>query len=100
MRKKDKQEKRRRNMNITPEAFVLGLSAISAAIVMFVGFGVGLGQGLATGRAVESIARQPEAKGDIMTTMITGLAMAETSVIFALIVSLILLLANPFIGKL
>ncbi|MDR2157176.1 MAG: ATP synthase F0 subunit C [Clostridiales Family XIII bacterium] len=86
--------------NVTPEAFVLGLSAIASAIVMFVGFGVGLGQGLATGKAVESIARQPEAKGDIMSTMFAGLAMTETSVIFALIVALVLLFANPLVGKL
>jgi F-type H+-transporting ATPase subunit c len=86
--------------NITPEAFVLGLSAIGAAIVMFVGIGVGLGQGIATGKAVESIARQPEAKGDIMTTLITGLAMSETSIIFATIVALIMLLVNPLVGKL
>ncbi|MDR0357337.1 MAG: ATP synthase F0 subunit C [Clostridiales Family XIII bacterium] len=85
---------------VTPEAFVLGLSAIGAAVVMFVGFGVGLAQGLATGKAVESIARQPEAKGDIMTTLITGLAMTETSVIFALIVSMVLLFVNPLVGKL
>jgi len=84
---------------ITPQAFVLGLSALASGIVMFVGFGVGLGQGIATGKALESIARQPEAKGDIMTTMFIGLAMTETSVIFALIVAIILLFANPLVGQ-
>jgi F-type H+-transporting ATPase subunit c len=85
---------------ISSEAFVLGLSALASGIVMFAGLGVGLGQGIATGKAVESIARQPEAKGDIMSTMFVGLAMTETSVIFALIVSIILLFANPLVGKL
>jgi F-type H+-transporting ATPase subunit c len=85
---------------ITPQAFVLGLSALGAGLAMFVGFGVGLGQGIATGKAVESIARQPEAKGDITTTLITGLAMSETSSIFALIVAIILTFANPLVGKL
>jgi F-type H+-transporting ATPase subunit c len=85
---------------VTPEAFVLGMSALASGIVMIVGFGVGLGQGIATSKALESIARQPEAKGDITTTMFVGLAMTETSVIFALVVSIILLFANPLIGKL
>jgi F-type H+-transporting ATPase subunit c len=85
---------------ITPQAFVLGLSALGASLTMLTGFGVGLGQGIATSKAVESIARQPEAKGDIMSTMFVGLAMAETSVIFSLIVALILLLANPLVGQL
>jgi F-type H+-transporting ATPase subunit c len=85
---------------ISPQAFVLGLSAIGAGMAMFVGFGVGIGQGIATGKALESIARQPEAKSDIMTTMFVGLAMTETSVIFALIVAIILVFANPLVGKL
>jgi F-type H+-transporting ATPase subunit c len=85
---------------ISPEAFVLGLSALGAGIAMIVGFGVGIGQGLATGKALVSRARQPEAKGDIMTTMFVGLAMTETSVIFALIVAIILVFANPLVGKL
>jgi F-type H+-transporting ATPase subunit c len=85
---------------ITPQAFVLGLSALGAGLAMIVGVGVGIGQGIATGKALESIARQPEAKGDITTTMFIGLAMTETSVIFALIIAIILTLANPFIGKL
>jgi F-type H+-transporting ATPase subunit c len=85
---------------ITPEAFVLGMSALGAGIAMIAGIGIGLGQGIATGKALESISRQPEAKGDIMTTMFIGLAMTETSVIFALIVAIILLFANPLVGML
>jgi F-type H+-transporting ATPase subunit c len=85
---------------ISSEAFVLGLSAIGAGVAMLVGFGVGLGQGIATGKAVESVARQPEAKGDIMPTLFVGLAMAETSVIFATIVAVLLVIVNPLVGKL
>ena len=85
---------------ITPEAFVLGLSAIGAAIAMLVGIGVGYGQGLATSKAVESIARQPEASGKITTTLFIGLAMSETSVIFALIVAIVLVFVNPLVGML
>jgi len=85
---------------VTPEAFVLGLSALGAGIAMLVGLGVGLGQGIATGKALESIARQPEARGNIVSTLFIGLAMAETSVIFALIVAIILVFVNPLVGML
>jgi F-type H+-transporting ATPase subunit c len=85
---------------ISPAAFVLGLSAIGAGIAMLVGFGVGIGQGIATAKALESIARQPEAKGDITTTMFVGLAMTETSTIFAFIIAIILVFSNPLVGKL
>jgi len=85
---------------VTPEAFVLGLSALGAGIAMLVGVGVGLGQGIATSKALESIARQPETKGDITTTLFIGLAMTETSVIFALIVAIVLVFVNPLVGML
>ena len=85
---------------ITPEAFVLGLSAIGAGVAMIAGIGVGLGQGIATRGAVESIARQPEARGNVLSTLFIGLAMSETSIIFPLIVAIILLFVNPLVGKL
>jgi F-type H+-transporting ATPase subunit c len=85
---------------ISPQAFVLGLSALGAGMAMFVGFGVGIGQGIATGKALESIARQPEAKGDIMPALFIGLAMTETSSIFALIVAIVLTFANPLVKML
>jgi F-type H+-transporting ATPase subunit c len=84
---------------ISPQAFVLGLSALGAGVAMIAGLGIGIGQGIAGGKAIESLARQPEAKGDIMTTMFIVLAMTETSVIFALIVAIILLFANPLVGQ-
>ena len=85
---------------VTPEAFILGLSALGAAIVMLAGLGVGVGQGMTASKALESIARQPEAKGDITSTMFIGLAMIETTEIFAFIVAIILLFANPLVGML
>ena len=85
---------------VTPEAFVLGLSAIGAGIAMLAGIGVALGQGIATSKALESIARQPEAKGDLTTTLFIGLAMSETSIIFPLIIAIILTIVNPLVGML
>jgi F-type H+-transporting ATPase subunit c len=58
--------------------------------------GTGLGQGLAISKAVEGVARQPEASGKITVTLIIGLAMIESLAIYALVVALIILFANPF----
>jgi len=83
-----------------PKAFVLGLSAIAAGISALSGLGSGLGQGFAAGKAAEATARQPEARGAILSTMLVGCAVAETCSIYGLIIALILLFANPFIGLL
>ena len=81
---------------VTPEAFIFAFSALGAGIAMIAGIGVGLGQGIATGKALESIARQPEAKGDLLQTLFIGLAMSETSIIFPLVVAIILVFVHPF----
>lgn len=49
-------------------------------------FGGAIGQGLATGKAVESIARQPEAANDIRGALLLGLALIEALTIYALLV--------------
>lgn len=53
--------------------------------------GAGFGQGLATGKAVEGIARNPNASGKIMTPLIVGLAMMESLTIYGLVVSVLIL---------
>ena len=85
---------------ITNEGFVLGMSALGAGIAMMAAALSGLGQGQATGKAVEAVGRQPEAKGDIQQVMIIGLAMTETSGLYGLAVAIILTFVNPFIGML
>ena len=76
------------------------LVAIGAGIAVFTGIGAGIGIGVATAKATDAIARQPEAKGDIISTMILGQAVSESTGIYSLVVSLILMYANPFIGLL
>ncbi len=48
-------------------------------------FGGAMGQGNAIGKAVDAVARQPEAGGRIQGMMIIGLALIETLVIYALL---------------
>ena len=67
---------------------------------MIAGLGPGIGEGYAAGKAVESVARQPEARGTILSTMIIGQAVAESTGIYSFVVALILLYANPFLNKL
>lgn len=82
------------------KAIVLGASAIGAGLAMIAGIGPGIGEGFAVGKACEAIARQPEAKGSVMSTMFVGCAVAESTGIYGFVVALILLFVNPFLGKL
>ncbi|MFQ8600531.1 MAG: ATP synthase F0 subunit C [Oscillospiraceae bacterium] len=79
-------------------AIVLAASAIGAGF-MIAGIGPGIGQGYAAGKAAEAVGRQPEAQSDITRTMLLGAAVAESTGIYGLIVALILLFINPFIGQ-
>jgi len=82
------------------QALVLGLSALGAGCAMSAGIGPGIGEGFAAGKAVEAIARQPEASGIITRTLVIGDAIAETTGIYGFVVALLLMFANPLVGKL
>ncbi|MCR4402132.1 MAG: ATP synthase F0 subunit C [Firmicutes bacterium] len=85
---------------LAARALVLAASAIGAGLAMIAGIGPGVGQGFAAGKGAEAVGRQPEAQGEIIRTMLLGAAIAETTGIYALVVALILLFANPFLGLL
>lgn len=53
-------------------------------------FGGSLGQGRAAGSALDGIARNPGARDQIFTPYILGLALIESLVIYALIISILL----------
>ena len=73
------------------EGIVQAAALLGAGIAAIGGIGAGLGQGIATGYSVEAISRQPEAKQDIMQTLITGLAITESTGIYALVISFLLI---------
>jgi|YNPBryunderm2012_1023409.scaffolds.fasta_scaffold01025_7 F-type H+-transporting ATPase subunit c len=84
---------------LTGKVLVIIASVISA------GFGMGmavlggaLGEGNAVSKAMESLGRQPEAQSSIMTVLLLGLAFIESLVIFMLVVALVLIFVNPFVG--
>ena len=77
----------------------VGLICAAAAIGMAIAaFGCGIGQGLGLKAACEGTARNPEAGNKITTTLILGLAFIESLAIYALVINIILLFANPFMG--
>jgi F-type H+-transporting ATPase subunit c len=82
---------------ITPEALIKGLSALGAGLAMIAMVGVGIGIGFNAGKTVEGTARQPEAQGTLLKLMLIGVALTETAGIFALIIAILLLFANPFL---
>jgi F-type H+-transporting ATPase subunit c len=84
---------------ITNEGLIMACSAIGAGLAMIAGIGPGVGQGIAAGHGAAAVGRNPGAKGDITSTMIMGQAVAETTGLYGLIIALILLFGNPFIGK-
>ena len=82
---------------ISGHDFILGMSALGAGIAMIAGLGPGIGQGIAASKGAEAVGRQPEAKGDIIQTMILGQAVAETTGIYSLVIALSLILVKPLV---
>lgn len=79
------------------DAAALGLTCLAAAIgICVAAFGCGIGMGLGLKGACEGIARNPDVSGKITGTMILAFAFIESLAIYALVVSFILLFANPF----
>ncbi len=74
-----------------------GIVAASAAFGLTIAaIGGAFSQARGIRSALEGIARNPGASGPITTTMIIGLALIESLVIYVLVVCLILLIVNPF----
>ena len=67
------------------------LTAIGAGIAVLTGLGAGVGIGLATSKAVEAIARQPEAESKISKALLLGCALAEASAIYGFVIGLLIL---------
>ena len=80
----------------TKVLFSIG-AMLGAGLAMGIGaVGAGLGIGTATNGACQAVGSNPGVQGKIMMTMLIGMAMAESIAIYALVISLVLLFANPF----
>lgn len=65
--------------------------AIGAGMAVLTGIGAGIGIGLATSKAVDAIARQPEAEGKISKALLLGCALAEATAIYGFVIGLLIL---------
>ena len=79
------------------ENFIRGCSAIGAGLALIAGIGPGIGQGIAAGYAASAVGRNPGAKGDIMSTMLLGQAVAETTGLYGLLVAMLLMFVKPLV---
>ena len=86
------------DFTVLAKGIALAGCGIGAGCALIAGIGPGIGEGNAVSKALEAIGRQPECKGDVTSTMLLGCAIAETTGIYSLIVALLLMFANPFLG--
>lgn len=78
------------------QAIIKAACAIGAGLCMGIGaIGPALGEGNAVGKALEGMARQPEAAGNLRTNMILGCAITESTGIYSLVVALLLMFLFP-----
>lgn len=84
--------------DLAPYAKVIfAFGAMLGAGIATVGVaGAGAGLGNAASGACSAVGRNPGAQGKILMTMLVGMAMCEAAAIYALIIALVLLFANPF----
>ena len=67
-------------MNITGQDLILACSAIGAGLAV-----------------IAAVGRNPGAKGDIMSTMLLGQAVAETTGLYGLLIAMLLLFVKPLV---
>ena len=80
------------------QSIIIGASVIAAALAIgLAAAGAGIGNGIVTSKSVESMARQPEAKGTILTNMLISVGLIEALPIIAVVIAMILVFANPFL---
>ena len=76
------------------QAIIKAACAIGAGLCMGIGaIGPAVGEGNAVGKALEGMARQPEAAGTLRTNMIIGCAITETTGIYSLLIAFLILFA-------
>ncbi|NMB38300.1 MAG: ATP synthase F0 subunit C [Firmicutes bacterium] len=83
-------------------AIIIAAIAIGSGIALLAGAGVAIAEGYVAGKAVEGMARNPEASDTLRTTMILGQVISESTGVYSLAVSLLLIftIAVPLFNKL
>ena len=82
-------------MDINGQDLIKACSAIGAGLAVIAGIGPGVGQGIAAGHGAAAVGRNPGAQGQIMSTMLLGQAVAETTGLYGFTVALLLMFLKP-----
>ena len=80
---------------VLAKGIALAGCAIGSGLALIAGIGPGIGEGNAVARACEAIGRQPECKSDVTSTLILGVALAETTGIYGFVTGLLLIFVAP-----
>lgn len=80
-----------------PTTLIAAVSIAVAGLTIAIGsIGPALGEARALAQALSAIAQQPDEADTLTRTLFVGLAMVESTAIYCLVVTLLLLYANPF----
>jgi len=78
---------------LNPQAFIIGMAFLAFGIIISgVAFGSAIGDGNVASKAVEAIARQPEARSNIFTFMFLGVGVLEAVPFIAIALSFYILI--------
>ena len=84
---------------MTPQDWIAIVSIVTAGFAVAIGtIAPAIGEARALTQAMDAIARQPDAANAISRTLFVGMAMVESTAIYALVIALVLLFANPMVG--
>ncbi len=85
---------------LDPQTLITVITILGASIGIVLGcITPAIMEGIATKKALESMARQPDAANDIRTTLLISMALLESTAIYVLLVILVLLFANPLLDR-
>jgi len=86
--------------DLDPGTLITLVTIIVAGVGIIIGTAIpAIVEGRAVLKALEGITRQPDAAQDLRTTLLIAMALLESTAIYALLVILILLFANPLIDR-
>jgi F-type H+-transporting ATPase subunit c len=82
---------------VDTQTVIAAVSIATAGLTMGIGaIGPALGEGRAVAEALRAIAQQPDEAGTLTRTLFVSLAMIESTGIYALVIAMIVLFANPY----
>ncbi|MCD4751759.1 MAG: ATP synthase F0 subunit C [Anaerolineaceae bacterium] len=85
---------------MTSEVIITIVTIIVTGVGIVLGTAVpALAEGKAAQKALEGMARQPEAANDLRSTLLISMALLESTAIYVLLVMLILIFANPLLDR-